>query len=182
MKKVLLFFSEITRITIIAAIIVIPIRYFIFQPFLVKGASMEPAFSSGDYLIVDEISYRFHPPKRGEVIVFKYPRNPSNKFIKRIIGLPGENIEFRNSQIIITVQSGQQIILNEKDYLEFSHYSFEKKEFIIPEGHYFVLGDNRLYSFDSKNWGPLDENYIVGRVFLRLFPFTKINYFQKPKY
>lgn len=182
MKKILLFFSEIIETVIIAAIIVIPIRYFIFQPFLVKGASMEPTFSTGDYLLVDEISYRFQLPQRGEIIVFKYPGNPSSKFIKRIIGLPGEKIEFRYSQIIITEKSGQQIILEGKNHLESFPYSFREKEFVIPENYYFVLGDNRFYSFDSKNWGPLSEEYIIGRVFLRLFPFTKIDYFLKPTY
>lgn len=182
MRKGLLFFAEIIKIVIIAAVIVFPIRYFIFQPFLVKGVSMEPTFSNGDYLIIDEISYRFQSPKRGEVIVFKYPFNPSNKFIKRIIGLPGEKIEFRNSQIIITQRFGQQIILKEKEGLKFSQYSLQEKKFVIPENHYFVLGDNCLYSFDSKNWGALAEKYIIGRVFLRLFPFNKIDYFLKPEH
>lgn len=180
MRKGLLFFAEIIKIVIIAAVIVFPIRYFIFQPFLVKGVSMEPTFSNGDYLIIDEISYRFQSPKRGEVIVFKYPLNPSNKFIKRIIGLPGEKIEFRNSQIIITQRFGQQIIL--KESLKFSQYFPQEKKFVIPEDHYFVLGDNRSYSFDSKNWGALAEKYIIGRVFLRLFPFNKIDYFLKPEH
>jgi len=181
MRRFLLFFAEIIKIVIIAAIIVFPIRYFIFQPFLVKGASMEPTFSNGDYLIIDEISYRFQSPKRGEVIVFKYPFKPSNKFIKRIIGLPGEKVEFKNSQIIITQPSGQQIILEEKNFKSLQYFLQEKK-FIIPENHYFVLGDNRLYSFDSKNWGSLAEKYIIGRVFLRLFPFNKIDYFLKPEH
>ena len=92
---------EVAKIIIVAAVIVIPIRYFLFQPFFVRGQSMDPNFENGDYLIIDEISYRFRAPERGEVIVFKYPEDPSNRFIKRIVGLPGEIVEVRENQVVI---------------------------------------------------------------------------------
>jgi len=180
-KQILFFFKETIKIVILALIIVIPIRYFIFQPFVVKGASMEPNFQQGNYLIVDEISYRFRSPERGEVIVFKYPQKPSEKFIKRVIGLPGEKIKFENDQIIIIQQNGESIFLNEKDYLEPPYFS-DNKEFTVPQKQYFVLGDNRLHSYDSKNWGAVPKNHIIGRVFLRLFPPTEISGFPLPEY
>jgi signal peptidase I len=180
-KKILFSFWETLKIVILALVIVIPIRYFIFQPFVVQGASMEPNFQQGNYLIVDEISYRFHSPQRGEVIVFKYPQKPSMKFIKRVIGLPGERIKFENNRIIVITHNGESIVLNEKKYLE-EFYSLDSKEFIVPEEHYFVLGDNRLHSYDSKNWGAVPKNNIIGKVFLRLFPPTEISSFPSPAY
>jgi len=121
MKKFFVFIWEIFKITIIALAIVIPVRYFLFQPFFVKGQSMIPNFGDSDYLIVDEISYRFREPQRGEVIVFKYPQQSPNGFIKsrlikRIIGLPGETVEIKEDKIII-YKDNQQQVLNESDYL-----------------------------------------------------------------
>src|SRR3989344_304093 len=101
MKSILLFFWEISKIVIIALVIVVPIRYFIFQPFFVRGQSMEPNFQNGDYLIVDEVSYRLRVPQRGEVIVFKYPMNPSQRYIKRIVGLPNEAVEIQDGEISV---------------------------------------------------------------------------------
>lgn len=181
-KQILFSFWETLKIVILALIIVIPIRYFIFQPFVVQGASMEPNFQQGNYLIVDEISYRFRSPQRGEVIVFKYPQKTSVKFIKRIIGLPGEKIKFENNKITVINQNGENIVLNEKKYLEYFYSLSDSKEFVVPEGEYFVLGDNRLHSYDSKNWGTLPEANIIGRVFVRLFPPTEISGFPAPEY
>jgi len=107
MKSFLSFIWEIAKIVIIALLIVIPIRYFIFQPFFVKGQSMEPTFENGDYLIIDEISYRFRAPQRGEVIVFKYPENPSQRYIKRIVGLPRETIEINDGEGVYLPRRGK---------------------------------------------------------------------------
>lgn len=180
MKKALLFFWEVFQIVVLALVIVIPIRYFIFQPFVVKGPSMEPNFHSGDYLIVDEITYRFRAPHRGEVIVFRYPKNPSDKFIKRVIGLPGEKVEFKGGQLIITDQSGKKIVLKE-DYLKSGSFLGDK-EFGLGRDEYFVMGDNRSHSFDSEEWGALPREYIIGRAILRAFPPTAMAYFSTPEY
>ena len=181
LKNTLIFFLEILKIVVLALVIVIPIRYFVFQPFIVKGISMEPNFHNGDYLIVDEFSYYFKLPQRGEVIVFSYPKNPSEKFIKRVIGLPEEKIELKNEKIIITDQSGKEIVLYELDYLNSSNY-LGNKEFVLSKEEYFVLGDNRLHSFDSRNWGTLSKDYIIGKVALRAFPPTAMAYFSVPSY
>ena len=180
-KSTLLFFGEVLKIVVLALVIVIPIRYFIFQPFIVKGVSMEPTFHNGDYLIIDEFSYYFREPQRGEVIVFRYPENLSEKFIKRIIGLPGEKIELRGSQIIIAGQSGEEIVLDESDYLTSSDLLGDK-EFVLGKGEYFVLGDNRSHSFDSRNWGSLARGDIIGKVAFRAFPPTAMAYFSAPDY
>lgn len=181
MKGALLFFWEILKIVLLALIIVVPIRYFVFQPFIVKGVSMEPNFHNGDYLIVDEFSYHFRTPVRGEVVVFKNPKNLSEKFIKRIIGLPGEEIILENNQIVIIDEFAEKTILDESTYLDYP-VSLSKKEFYLRENEYFVLGDNRLHSFDSRDWGPLLEKYIIGRAVLRVFPPIAMAYFPTPSY
>lgn len=177
MKRFLSFFWEITKIVIIALVIVIPIRYFIFQPFLVKGQSMEPNFETGDYLIIDEISYRFRDPQRGEVVVFKYPQNLSQRYIKRIIGLPGETIEIKDGKVLIDNK-----ILDEKSY--FPQFIQTPGNILITlnENEYFVLGDNRLASYDSRRWGSLPREDIIGRVFIRAWPITALAKIAIPEY
>ncbi len=117
MKKTFLFFWEVAKIVILALVIVVPIRYFVFQPFIVKGLSMEPNFHDGDYLIIDEFTYHFRAPRRGEAVVFKYPQDPSQRFIKRIIGLPQEKVELKVGEVIITDKFGESQVLNESGYL-----------------------------------------------------------------
>lgn len=171
MRKILSFFWEIIKIVSIALLIVVPIRYFLFQPFFVKGQSMEPNFETGDYLIVDELSYRLREPKRGEVIVFKYPQNPTQRYIKRIIGLPGEVVEIEDGKVIV-YRDGRPQTLNEKSYLPYMPSTSGKISLTLEKDEYFVLGDNRPVSYDSRRWGPLPRKDIVGRVFLRVWPFS----------
>lgn len=180
-KQTLSFFWEILKVVVLALVIVLPIRYFIFQPFIVKGVSMEPNFHNADYLIVDEITYQFREPQRGEVIVFKSPNNLSEKFIKRIIGLPEEVVEMTLQGIKITDKFGRQMILDETAYLGFD-VKVSSKKVALEDDQYYVLGDNRLHSFDSRNWGSLDQEYIIGRVLFRVFPPRAAAYFPVPAY
>ena len=180
MKKLFVFIWEITKIVIIALAIVIPIRYFLFQPFFVRGQSMEPNFENGDYLIIDEISYRFREPKRGEVIFFKYPQNPSQRFIKRIIGLPNERVEIKDNEITI-YKDGLVQVLDESEYLSFSETT-GNIDISLSEDQYFVLGDNRNFSFDSRRFGILPKKEIIGRVFIRTWPFPGLAIFEAPQY
>ncbi|PIT93023.1 MAG: signal peptidase I [Candidatus Harrisonbacteria bacterium CG10_big_fil_rev_8_21_14_0_10_38_8] len=164
---------EVLEILLIAFITVYVIRTFIGQPFLVSGASMEPSFEDGNYLLIDELTYRFRDPVRGEVIVFKYPGDNKSFFIKRIIGLPGESIQIRNNEITVIHTDGSQQTLLE-DYTLDLEYKLRPRDMVLDEDEYFVMGDNRGNSFDSRNWGALEEKNIVGLVRLRLFPVNEI--------
>jgi signal peptidase I len=167
------FIKELLITFLLALIVVIPIRAFLFQPFLVKGQSMEPSFYTGDYLIVDEITYRFRDPKRGEVIVFKYPQNEKQKFIKRVIGLPGEEVEIKGEELIVKNEKGE-IVYSEKNS---SNSIFGNLKIKLGKGEFFVLGDNRAHSLDSRYFGKVKKREIVGRVVLRLFPPQRIEAF-----
>ena len=184
MRAIVNTFWEIVKIILIALVIVVPLRVFVFQPFLVRGASMEPNFHNGDYLIVDELSYRFRDPERGEVIVFKFPQDPSQRYIKRIIGLPGETVQTQNGSIIISdSENGEDIfMLNETEYLFSLSHNTQFSPFILEEDEYFVLGDNRRFSSDSRRWGVLPEKNIVGRVFVRLLPPNAFAKVEAPAY
>ena len=180
MKAFFSFIFEVIKIVILALLIVIPIRYFIFQPFVIKGNSMEPNFHHGDYLIVDEISYRLKEPERGDIIVFRYPQDPSQRFIKRIIGLPGETVVIEGEKITIS-KGTEERILDESTYLPSQNY-FDNVSLSLSEDEYFVLGDNRLASFDSRKWGSLPRNYIVGRVILRTWLPAAMAHITTPSY
>lgn len=180
MKKTISFIWEIVKIVIIAAVIVVPIRYFLFQPFFVKGQSMDPNFEHGDYLIIDEISYRFKEPARGEVIVFNSPQEPFQRFIKRIIGLPGEIVEIKEGKVVVYNKEGQKV-LDESEYL--SDISTEGNlTIVLGRNEYFVLGDNRAFSYDSRRFGPLPKENIIGRVIFRAWPFAAAAAFEAPEY
>lgn len=166
------FFWEILKFTAIALLVVMPIRMYVASPFLVSGASMHPTFETGDYLIVDRLSYNFESPQRGDVIVFKYPNDPSRYFIKRIIGLPNETLELKANKITIYNQENPNGFLLKEPYIDEVTPGSLKKE--IPEGKYFVMGDNRVASSDSRSWGLLDEKYIAGYAILRLLPVNLI--------
>lgn len=173
MKKILIFVWEITKIVLISLAIIVPIRYYLIQPFFVKGASMEPNFDSGQYLIIDEISYRFTEPERGDTIVFRYPLDPSQYYIKRIIGLPGETVEFNDGQVIIYKDdSVQGMVLDESSYIFKETFTYGETKVKLDSGEYFVLGDNRQASSDSRHWGALTGKYIIGRVWIRAWPFN----------
>jgi len=180
MKGFLLSLWEILKIFLIALIIVIPIRYFLFQPFFVKGQSMEPSFENGDYLIIDELSYRLGDPQRGDVVVFRYPNDVSQLYIKRIIGLPGETIEVKNGNVTITNSEGAWV-LNESVYIP-EVKTPGNTEITLEEGEYFVLGDNRASSSDSRSWGGLPRKDIIGKVAVRAFPLTAFSKIESPSY
>jgi len=175
------FIWEVAKIVILALAIVIPVRYFLFQPFVIQGSSMEPNFHEADYLIIDELSYRLRLPQRGEVIVFKYPLDTSKRFIKRIIGLPGEMVEIRSGEVIVTATDGKTITLGEA-YIPSNLKAPDMSPYKLGEGQYFVLGDNRPYSSDSQDWGEVPRKNIIGKVELRLWPLGDISKIETPKY
>jgi len=166
---------EVLQFLLIAAFIVLPVRLFVAQPFVVNGASMEPTFDTGQYLIVDQLSYRFESPKRGDVIVFKYPYDTSKYFIKRIVGLPGETVSIANGIVTIKNNTHPEGFSLSEPYAEESHDALDS--ITLNDQQYFVMGDNRTGSFDSRSWGPLDKKYIDGRPFVRLFPLQTMSIF-----
>lgn len=179
------FIIEITKLIVIALAIIIPIRYFLIQPFYVKGASMEPNFYDHEYLIIDEISYRLNAPERGDIIVFRYPRDPSQYFIKRIIGLPGERVELKDGKVFIyNKESPEGQAIKEDLYLSPSIETkdYGNKVFELKDNEYFVMGDNRNNSRDSRDFGPVDKSLIVGRVWVRGWPFNRMAIFESPHY
>ena len=179
-KKYLSFAWELAKIALIALVIVLPIRYFLFQPFIVKGESMAPNFENGDYLIVDEISYRFSEPQRGDVIVFNYPKDKTQRFIKRIIGLPGENVQIKDGNVSIT--NGQNTIQLDEKYLPNDLKTYGDVATTLGKDEYFVMGDNRDYSFDSRSWGVVPRENIIGKAFLRIFPLATLSAISHPVY
>lgn len=166
---------ETIRFIIIALLIVLPIRLFIAQPFIVSGASMDPTFENGQYLIVDELSYRVNEPARGDVVIFKYPKNPKQYFIKRVIGLPGETVTTNTEgQIVVkNATQGTELVL-EEPYIPTPIKSSPFNR-TLGADEYFMMGDNRTGSFDSRMWGPVKRDLIIGRALVRLFPFTTIS-------
>lgn len=164
---------ETVRFLIIALVIVVPIRIFVAQPFIVSGASMDPTFKDKQYLIVDELSYHLGDPSRGDVAIFKFPKNPSQYFIKRVIGLPGETVSDSHGQITIKDKDGKTVVTMNEPYVVYA--KDDSVERTLKPGEYFMMGDNRAGSFDSRAWGPVDRNLIVGKAFLRLFPLTALN-------
>jgi len=183
-RNFLVFVFELVKIVIISLVIIIPVRYFLIQPFYVKGASMEPNFYDHEYLIIDEISYRFSEPERGDIVVFRYPRNPQEYFIKRIIGLPGEKVQIKDGNVYIYNQDYPDGLELNEPYLANDTRTYSLNEGIInlSEDEYYILGDNRSSSKDSRSFGPVNRSFIIGRVLLRGWPFNRINLFETPVY
>ncbi|OGY67739.1 MAG: signal peptidase I [Candidatus Zambryskibacteria bacterium RIFCSPLOWO2_01_FULL_45_43] len=175
MKAFLLALWEVAEVVIVAVIAVLIIRTFLIQPFLVSGASMEPNFNSGNYLIIDEITYSFREPKRGEVIVFRYPENPSTFYIKRVVGLPNEKVTIGKG--IVSVVGGNDAIVLDEPYLPAGLKTSGNISVTLSGSEYFVLGDNRNYSYDSRSWGALPKENIIGVARLRLYPLNRVQAF-----
>lgn len=171
MKKVFSALWEIIKIAVIALIIVIPIREFVFQPFFVKGASMEPNFHDFDYLIIDELSYNLGEPGRGDVVVFRNPVKRHQRFIKRIIGLPGETVKIVDKRVEIITEEGS-FILDESSYLPLGTVTNNEGTTKLGEKEYYVMGDNRPYSYDSRYFGSVSKEDIIGRVAFKFWPLS----------
>ncbi|MDO8591152.1 MAG: signal peptidase I [bacterium] len=182
LKSFFEFSWDIVKVAVIALILAGLVRYFLVQPFFVEGASMEPNFETGEYLLIDELSYYFREVKRGEVIVFHYPLDTSKYYIKRVIGLPNETMEIKGGKITIYNSNNQEGFLVSEDYIPsnlMTEGNIKKK---LSKDEYFVLGDNRPSSSDSRRWGVLPKVDVVGRVFLRAWPFDRASIFEVPNY
>ena len=180
------FILEIIRIVVISVAIIVPVRYYLIQPFYVKGASMEPNFHDHEYLLIDEISYRLREPVRGEIVVFRFPMNTKEFFIKRIIGLPGETIALREGDIYIYNNDNLEgFLLDESSYLSVDIRTIPMGESTIAlsQDEYFLLGDNRTRSMDSRQFGSVKADLIVGRAIISGYPFDRWQtFFSSPLY
>jgi signal peptidase I len=169
-------FGEFARFAIVVIMIVGVVRAFVAQPFIVSGASMVPTFQNSNYLIIDELSYRFSEPKRGDVIIFHPPRDPSVYYIKRVIGLPGDTVSISHGEVTIVDASHPDGFKLSEPYITKDFEGDFSKTPVLPD-QYFVMGDNRPASFDSRGWGLLPRKNITGRALLRLFPLNKVALF-----
>lgn len=172
-KKSSSFFQDILKFALIAIVVVVPIRWWVAQPFIVSGASMDPTFTDGDYLIVDQLSYHFEDPSRGDVIIFKYPKDTTKYFIKRVIGLPEETVSIQGKTVRITNAAHPDGFTLPENYIAAQNEKLDDYSITLKKGEYFVLGDNRLGSLDSRVWGPVPETLITGRPLIRVLPFRE---------
>ena len=169
-RQFLIFGWELTKVIVISLAIIIPVRYFLIKPFYVKGASMEPNFHDYEYLIVDELSYRFALPQRGDVVVFRYPQDPRQFFIKRVIGLPGETVKMVDGRITIINKLHPEGLIIEESYLSKSMVTNGPNEVAFQQNQYYLMGDNRTSSLDSRIFGPVDKSAVIGKVLFRGWP------------
>ncbi len=184
--SIFLFIVEVVQIIAISLLIIIPVRAYLIQPFVVRGASMEPSFYDREYLIIDKLSYSFREPVTGDIIVFQYPPNAPDDvekqyFIKRVIGIPGEKVEVSNGEVTVTNSDNPIGTVLEELYLGVDKTIGKDRKELNPN-EYYVLGDNRQSSLDSRSFGPITRGDIVGRVWFRGFPFNRISAFSIPEY
>lgn len=178
-SRVLRFVGELVHVVVISLAIILPIRYFLVQPFYVKGASMEPNFYDHEYLIINEISYRFMDPSHGDIVVFRYPNDPQQYFIKRVIGIPGERVIISDGRVhIYDSENPAGYLMDESEYLENQHTPGEK-DVTLGEDEFFLLGDNRIASLDSRVFGAVPGQFIVGKVWFRGWPPERIRFFSE---
>lgn len=181
-KSFVSFIFEVLKVVIISLAIIIPIRYFLIQPFYVRGASMEPNFHDNEYLIINEISYRFSDPDRGDVVIFREKKDVNDYLIKRVIGLPGEKIQILGGEVKIFNDENPEGAVLEENYLEKGIFTSGNTTTTLAEEEYFVMGDNRNSSLDSRSFGPIVKDDIVGRAWIRAWPLYKMSYFTSPSY
>lgn len=184
MRRFLASLLEVVEVAVIAIAAVFIVRHYLVQPFLVSGESMVPNFHNGDYLLIDELTLRIRPVQRGEVIVFRYPGNESTYFIKRVIGLPGERVRIEGGQVTIYNATYQEGLALKEDYLAGGPGSdtTSNVDVTLNADQYYMLGDNRPYSFDSRRWGPLAKKEIIGIARFRLWPATQAAVFEPPSF
>lgn len=172
-QKILHEIWELVKFLLPIIIIVFFVRTYIAQPFIVDGESMAPNFHSGHYLIIDEISYKFHQPKRGDVVVLRYPVDPSRFFLKRIIGTPGDRVLIQDGKVVILNKTSPKgFVLDEPYHNQITYPTGPFHDTTLKDGEYFVMGDNRGGSSDSRSWGIVPQKNIVGHALVRLFPFS----------
>jgi signal peptidase I len=172
-SKIVVFIENVVYIAT-AIVLAMVVQKFIIRPFVVNGESMDPTLQTGDYLLIDEVTYRLHEPQRGDVVVFKAPPEPTKYFIKRIVGLPGDTVSIKGSVVTITNTLYPKGTVLVEPFV--THLGSNDITIKVPSDQYFVMGDNRSGSFDSRSWGTLPKANLSGRALLRLLPIKQIDY------
>ncbi len=177
------FVWDLLKILVIALVIIVPFRMYVAEPFVVSGSSMLPNYHNHDYLIIDRLSYFKSAPQRGDVVVLKFPKDTSQFFIKRVIGLPGETVRIQQGGVVIYNKQNPEGLRLRESYLPSQAETFGRSDSVqLGSDEYFVLGDNRTASSDSRVWGILPKNDIVGKVWVRVYPFSDAGFFVPPAY
>jgi signal peptidase I len=182
LRRVGAFFLDVLQIVIFAGAIFLILYLLVMQPHKIDGASMEPNFHDGEYLLTDKVTYRFNEPSRGDVIVFRAPGNSGEDFIKRIIGLPGDQVEIKNSSVYINGQKLTESYIPASTTTKGGGFLSEGVTVSVPTGEFFVLGDNRNHSADSRTFGFIDKTRIVGRAWFLYWPIKNLGVVQKVSY
>ncbi len=182
-KDFLYFLWDLIKTGVIVFLIAFSIRHFLIQPFIVDGGSMLPTLIDDEYLLAEKLSYLMGNPKRGDIIIFKYPKNPTNSYIKRVIGLPGETVEIDDNQVLIRTHDNESGNILDETYLTAGIQTLspdqKKITLTLDDGEYFVMGDNREHSSDSREWGVLPEENIIARAWLTIKPLDKFGIHQR---
>ncbi len=173
LQRVGSFFMDIIEVFVISMSIFIVVYLFLMQPHQVKGNSMFPTYHDGEYLMTDKVTYKFREPKRGDIVVFKAPVNEDFDFIKRVIAVPGDKILIKDGEVYVNGEMLNEVYLPDEYDTRGGRFLREGVEADVPEGTYICIGDNRGHSSDSREWGPVPMENIVGRVFFRYWPFNR---------
>ncbi|MDA1316814.1 MAG: signal peptidase I [bacterium] len=174
LKGLIMFLMEIMETIVFVGSLFIVVYLFVMQPNQIKGASMVPTFENGNYIFTSKVTYKMRKPIQGDIVVFHSIRNPDIEYIKRIIGLPGDTVLIENQEVYVNGNQLSENYISAKTTLIPGSYVQEGVSLTVPEGHYFVLGDNRPRSSDSREFGPIEFESIIGQVFYRYFPIDKM--------
>lgn len=174
-------FDFLQGIVVILAIMVM-IYLFVMSPQEINGASMEPNFHNGEFILTNKITFKFSNPVRGDVVIFKSPGNKEIDYIKRIIGLPGDTVSLKNSKIYVNNQLLNESYLAPDIYIFGGAFLQDGSEITVPEGKYFVMGDNRPHSSDSREFGTIAKEDFIGKAMIRYWPFARAGLLQRPQY
>lgn len=181
-RRLASFFLDILQVIVFAVAIFLFVYLLIMQPHKIKGDSMQPNFPDGEYLLTDKVSYRFNEPDRGDIIVFEPPNSTGDEFIKRIIALPGETVSLKQGSVYVNDQKLNEPYITREMLTYQGVFLGDGEEVTVPVSHYFVLGDNRPHSSDSRAWGFVDEDKVTGRAWVIYWPINKAGTITSPAY
>ena len=180
--KIKTFFLDFLETIVVALSIFVVVYLFLFQPHEVNGASLEPNFHNGEYILTDKITKQFKPFERGNVVIFKSPANPEIDYIKRIIGLPGDRVKVENGGVYVNGELLNENYIDVETKILGKGFIGEGEEITVPNDEFFVMGDNRFHSSDSREFGTIKKSSIIGKAFVRYWPINKLGLLPQVKY